>query len=284
MVNLLSVFADTEKTYHCNPALQSAVKHTIEQQYIVSDTPISRSVLFAEPAKIFVSMNRSFQAAKAYQNQKVCVLNFASATHAGGGVRTGASAQEECLCRCSTLYFAISEHDTCQNFHHKHIALLRSGQMDSTYNDDCIFSPDIVVFKSDDGLYTPLPPEEQYKVDVITCAAPNLYRLYTTSSLSESQLRAIHQSRARRILEVAKAEREEVLILGAFGCGAFRNPPALVAEVWAEVLKDYLYDFKTIEFAIVSRPDKPSKNYLAFKERFDLTFGEESPIIEFGVK
>ena len=275
MINLISVFADTEKIYKSSPQLQSAVENTIKNQYIISDNsqikPLSENHRFTEPAKIFVSMKRSFQAAQNYKEQKVCVLNFASARHPGGGVKTGASAQEECLCRCSTLYFAISEQNTLKNFHEKHDFMIRNGQMDLTYNDDCIYSPEIVVFKSDDGAYKYLPEDEQYKVDVITCAAPNLNRLYT--GITESELREIHQKRARRILDTAKSENEDVLILGAFGCGAFRNPPEIVAEVWADVLKDYLFDFKTIEFAVVSKPAKPSKNYLAFKEIIDLTFG-----------
>ena len=275
MINLISVFADTERIYKNSDTFQTAVENTIKNQYIVSDDsqikPSSETHRFNEPARISVSMNRSFQAAQQYKDQKVCVLNFASARHAGGGVKTGASAQEECLCRCSTLYFAISEPETVKNFHQKHDYMIRNGQMDLTYNDDCIFSPDIVVFKSDDGAYKYLPENKQYKVDVITCAAPNLNRLFT--GITESELKAIHKKRAKRILDIAKSENEDVLILGAFGCGAFRNPPEIVSQVWAEVLQDYLYDFKTIEFAVMSKPEKPSKNYLAFKEIISLTFG-----------
>ena len=268
MINLISVFADTEKIYNNNEDLKNAVKNTLKNQYIVSDDSqiktISDTPRFSEPAKVFVSMNRTFQAAEKYKDEKVCVLNFASARHAGGGVKTGASAQEECLCRCSTLYFAISEKNTVKNFHQKHDFMIRNGQMNLNYNDDCIFSPEIVVFKSDDGEYKYLSEDKQYKVDVITCAAPNLSRLY--KGITESELKDIHKRRARRILDIAKSEKEEVLILGAFGCGAFRNPPEIVAQAWKEVLQDYLYDFKTIEFAVMSKPSKPSKNYLVFRD------------------
>lgn len=269
MINLISVFADTERIYQNSAELQTAVKNTIQKQYIVSDDsqikPFSKTPRFESPANVFVSMNRSFQAAQAYQGKKVCVLNFASATHAGGGVKTGASAQEECLCRCSTLYFAISEKNMYENFHKKHKSMLYSGEMDSTYNDDCIFSPEIVVLKSDDGLYTPLPRNQRYQVDVITCAAPNLNRFYKDKPIAKIDLKNIHRQRAKRILDIAKSEQEDILILGAFGCGAFRNPPEIVAEVWTEVLKEYLYDFQTIEFAIVSQSDKPSKNFSVFE-------------------
>ena len=269
MMNLVAVFADTEKIYNNSEYLKNAVENTIKNQYIVSDNsqikPFDKTPKYAQPAKVFVSMKRSFQAAENYKDEKVCVLNFASARHAGGGVLTGANMRFP-----SRLYFAISEKNTVKNFHQKHDFMVRNGQMDLTYNDDCIFSPEIVVFKSDEGAYKYLPEDKQYKVDVITCAAPNLNRLHT--GITESKLREIHESRARRILDVAKSENEEVLVLGAFGCGAFRNPPEIVADVWAKVLQDYLYDFKTIEFAVMSNPSKPSDNFIAFQRTFKKYF------------
>ena len=140
--------------------------------------------------------------------------------------------------------------------------------MNSTYNDDCIYSPAITVFKADTKFPEPIPPSEWYNVDVITCAAPNLSVFYKSSFIGKKEIRSIHLSRSKRILDIAKSEKEDVLILGAFGCGAFRNPPDIVSEVWREVLKDYIYDFETIEFAVVSSEERPSKNYTVFRNTF----------------
>ncbi len=60
-------------------------------------------------AKIVISHKRTYEAASSYKGKKVAVLNFASASNPGGGVVKGSSAQEECLCRCSSLYFALNE-------------------------------------------------------------------------------------------------------------------------------------------------------------------------------
>ena len=59
--------------------------------------------------RIVVSQKRTFDAASEYKGMKTAVHNFASATNPGGGVVRGANAQEECLCRCSGLYFNLNE-------------------------------------------------------------------------------------------------------------------------------------------------------------------------------
>lgn len=69
-----------------------------------------------------------------------------------------------------------------------------------------------------------------FYADVLTCAAPCLEPNIKT--ISYEDLRKIHISRARHILDVACKYKADVLILGVFGCGAFRNPPEIVAEVY----------------------------------------------------
>ena len=95
------------------------------------------------------------------------------------------------------------------------------------YNDGIIYTKDIAVIKDDDNNLLTSP----YYVDVITCAAPNLQeipskRLYHGEpvQISREDLLALHQKRARKILSAAAVNNVEVLILGAFGCGAFCNP------------------------------------------------------------
>ena len=270
MFDLIQVFMDTETLCKTDSHLIGSIKNTISHQYVVSESDsIVRSNAahrFDKPADVKVSMKRTFEAASAYKNEKVCVLNFASATHPGGGVRNGARAQEECLCRCSTLYFALSEGNTWNSFYSKHYRMLRSKEMSSTYNDDCIYSPGITVFKTDTQQPVLAQRSQWFDVNVLTCAAPNLSFFYGSADTSADKLRKIHTRRAKRILDIALKEENDVIILGAFGCGAFHNPPEIVADVYREVISDYLYDFKVIEFAIVSNPDKPSENYLTFSD------------------
>ena len=145
------------------------------------------------------------------------------------------------------------------------------------YNDDIIYTPDITVFKSDTDFPEMLPEEEWYNVDVLTCAAPNLrdqdiydpYSKHTggTGGLSAEELRRLIEKRVRRIFEVAAYEKNEVLILGAFGCGAFRNPPEMVAEVFRKVTAEYRQRFEVIEFAVYCSSYETA-NYDAFAAAF----------------
>ena len=83
-------------------------------------------------------------------------------------------------------------------------------------------------------------------------------------SIKPSELLELHKKRMSRILDIAKANGAEVVILGAFGCGAFQNSPDVVARAMKETVKKYLYSFKTIEFAVYCPPGD-TKNYDVFK-------------------
>ncbi len=115
---------------------------------------------------------------------------------------------------------------------------------------------------------------EPFCVDVITCAAPNL-RDHPSNhynhndgdpiKIGERALLLLHERRARKLLSAAAANHAETVILGALGCGAFRNNPNIVAQAYNNVLNDFLHHFRNIEFAVYSRfPD--SGNYAAFKD------------------
>lgn len=273
----IRVFNDTKSLCETNKKLRDSIHKSNNDQYIVSeneDFEVTKKHRFENEATILVSKRRSLEAASRYKGQKVCVHNFASATNPGGGVVKGATAQEEAICRCSTLYFSIKN---ANSFYNSHKQMIQKGKMDVTYNDDCIYTPGVVVFKSDEHIPKLIPQEEWYDVDVITCAAPNLRKEPSNKmnpnagikpvKLSDEELKELHIKRMRRILDIAKREKEDVIILGAFGCGAFYNPPEVVAKAMKQVVEEYKYDFKVIEFAIYCSK-KDIQNYEIFKEVF----------------
>lgn len=273
------IFNDTRQLYERNGKLIEAVKHSKKYQIIIAESDNVPSVahgIYDIPAKVIVSKKRSLEASKGYPEQKVCVLNFASASNPGGGVENGSNAQEEAICRCSTLFPCISDPGTANQFHNKHRRELKAGRMTALYNDDCIYTPDVVAFKTDTAHPELMPETEWYKIDVISCAAPNLRSKPSNAmnpcsgdkavTLTAGELLNLHMKRLGRIFDIAKANGAEVMILGAFGCGAFQNPPEVVAEAMARVSKEYLYDFRTIEFAVYC-PPKDTRNYDIFSGR-----------------
>ena len=235
------------------------------------DVAVSNLSIYDEKADIIVSNKRSLEAASSYVGMNTCVLNFASATNPGGGVTKGSNAQEECLCRCSTLYQNLNAGILKDAFYIPH----REDES-RLYNDDCIYTPNVVVFKTDNERPELMKEADWFYVNVVTCAAPNLKQALVTFASSDKEkpripsleeLYGIHKKRIKRILDVAVANKNEVVILGAFGCGAFSNPPEVVAQAFADVIKEYEHAFRVIEFAIYCS-DKEKKNYEIFKNTF----------------
>lgn len=260
----VAIFEDTMHICKTNPVMANAIKLTNEHQEIIPET---EDILLAfrvweEEAKIIISKKRSFEAAKQYIGKKVCVLNFASATTPGGGVTWGSNAQEECLCRCSTLYSNLNVKENWDGFYGPH-----RQQQDPLYNADCIYTPDVLVFKSDTVSPKLLNPDEWMYVNVITCAAPNLRPDRYTNvrpQISAAELEKLHIERMRRILSIAAARENEVVILGAFGCGAFQNPPEVVAKAMKKVIGEFCRNFRVIEFAVYCAP-WDERNYAVFQ-------------------
>ena len=242
------VMSDTMYMYQNTPELCTQINNSIKRQYIVSKD-LCESVVdrISSTTQYIVSGKRSLEAAKEYKNKKVAVLNFAN-NHSVGGAPFKAGAQEESICRCSTLYPCLCA--LKDDFYLKHQRMFDNKEIGYMGNDDLIYTPDIVVFKTDER--TPvifpqmMPTEEWYKVDIITCAAPEVHNMRTLPNDYEEQI----SRRLKRVLDVAAKENVEVLILGKWGCGAFKNPSKIVARVFMSLLKNY--NFEIVEFALAT--------------------------------
>ena len=269
---LIAVFEDTQTYYTENPMLAEAVKESRDHTVFhpADDYPELREA--KGEGRITVTNSKTFQAAmeqsKAHPGKRIAVLNFASPTNPGGGVKRGSSAQEESLCRCSTLYPTIDRRWLWEKYYGPNLEA-----HDPVGTDASIYSPGVVICKTDDSIPVHLPPEEFVTVDVITCAAPNLrerpWNSYipgsgSSVSLTKEQQVEIHLKRAKHILHIAAAHGAEILILGAFGCGAFRNDPEAVAAAYRDVLAEYGKYFDEIEFAVYCRGYETG-NYDAFR-------------------
>ncbi len=176
-------------------------------------------------------------------------LNFADGTSAGGGFLHGGRAQEEVLCRSSALY-ATLEGDPMYDFH---------SQRDAPASTDwMILSADVPFFRSDDGTAFDQP----WLLSVVSSAAPYAPRL--GQPLSGDLL----AQRIHRMLSVAAAYGYDVLVLGAWGCGAFGNDPVRTARDFRKALgQRFRGHFSEVVFAIADW--SPERQFLApFRDEF----------------
>lgn len=244
-----------------HPVLIQSIQESIAKQYVIYDDPNDQAdFLFDGPTThVLISGKKSFEAARSYPNKKVVVLNFANA-YSPGGQPWASSAQEETLCRASTLYPCLEE--ASASYHLLHRKQLDRRQIDHYGNADLLFTPNVLIYKNDDPVPDLLDENDWFKVDIITSAAPELWDY---ESENHGYYERIMRYRIDCILSLAKAEKAEALILGAFGCGAFGNPPSVVARLFKEELKRFA--FPIVEFAIFDRfPERG--NRLKFEKVF----------------
>ena len=152
----------------------------------------------------------------AKDNGRIAVLNFASYKNPGGGFMVGSRAQEECLCHESFLYNVLKE------FEDSYYVSNRSDLNRALYRNKALYSPN-VVFEHND---------EVRKTDVITCASPNFSAAEKFVKREENN--KVMKSRIRFVLEIAKHQAVDTLILGAFGCGVFQQDPEFVSKCFVE--------------------------------------------------
>lgn len=257
---LTIIFARTSRIMITDPHLRKSIIYSIKEQECIPESESVHSYfdkkLYSTQCCIKLLNSRSINAVAKYKSSSTCVLNFACSTEPGGGVLEGSVAQEESLCRSSTLYPCLSDVKMYEEFYYPHIC-----SRNFINNDDCIYTPCVTVFQTDELFPKLLDKKEWIHTNIITCCAPALNH---TRLLGQS-LYELHFKRLCRILDIAASKKNDVIILGAFGCGAFRNNPYIVSEAMMNVIKHYRYVFKKIVFAIPSN-DKSDSNYAIFKK------------------
>lgn len=257
----VKVFENTISVIENSKILTNKTNETIKNTKIYEKRiEISTDKLEKYPS-IKVVNDRTLNSLKNFtENKKTAVLNFASATNPGGGVVKGSNAQEECLCRISNLYKVLSTKDLWNKYYK-----INREKHNTLYSDVVIYTPDIQVIKTDNQRCILLNEKDWYNVDIITCAAPNLREL----KIKQTELLEIHKERARCILTSAILNEAKNIVLGAFGCGAFKNPPEIVARAYKEVLIDeeYAKYFDEIIFAVFAS-DKDINNFNTFNRFF----------------
>lgn len=222
--------------------VSTPLKYSYFEHEFAGNNILSLTTPNSNPAKIIVANMDSFDLARQMEDGtgRIMVLNLASNFKSGGGVENGSQAQEEDLYRKSNYFQA------------------NSPRFYPLKMDEVVYSPLVHVIK--DSSYNLLP--QPYLVSCLAVAAIRHPKLKILSDESETYSNVfdtkIMQNKIDMIFKVAIKHGHKQLVLGALGCGAFRNPAEEVALMFKKSIAKYSNYFTTIGFAVLSGPKNPN--------------------------
>lgn len=229
--------------------------------YSPEDQPVVRKTNARRATRFEVRNETTFQALARLAPSNVghlACLNFASAKNPGGGFLNGSLAQEEALCCASALYPCLLE---APKYYERNRA-----NRSALYLDLAIYSPSVPFFRDDKGILLAKP----VIASVITAPAPNAGAIAANEPANLQHVETTLKRRAELVLGIAAAHEVDVLVLGAWGCGVFRNDPHTVARTFAEFLNTpgkFTGCFAEVVFAVFDR-SQGETTYRAFAEQF----------------
>ena len=204
------------------------------------------------------------------QGYNPAVLNMASRRNPGGGVTTGAGAQEETLFRRTNLFRSLyqfapyAEQYGIKPSHHQY-------PLDRNFGG--VYTPDAIYFRDGEQKGYALL-EKPVKLSFITVAGMNRPDLTMGGMIAAHHVEPI-KNKIRTIFRMGLVHGHDALVLGALGCGAFRNPPRHVARLFHEVLEELEFKdkYRLIVFAILDdhnahQKHNPEGNYKPFADEF----------------
>jgi len=223
-----------------SPELEFCIENTVEYP---PGRPLPRIHQAEKESRIEVHQETTLSAISRLNQQGLqpVALNFASAYNPGGGFLKGASAQEETLVRASGLYACLKS----AGMYRYH-----AQRRDPMYTDYAIYSPEVPIFRDEEGALL----QEPYTCAFVTSPAPNAGAVLRRNPKRKRGIRRQLVLRIRKVLTLMAAHGHQHIILGAWGCGVFRNDPEQVAEIFASILHSTFQNvFELVVFAILDR-------------------------------
>lgn len=228
--------------------LHTAIETSIANAELIKpNDKVARGIAVQKDSTITLKNRSTLESCVEFSKDfdKIFCLNFASAKNPGGGFLGGAQAQEESLARSSALYPTIVQ--------------MQEMYQTNRANDSCfyldymIYSPDVPVFKDDEGILL----DDYYKVSFLTYPAVNAGVVLQRESHRAGEIYEVMTHRVHRTLAFAQSKGYKCLVLGAWGCGVFQNNPNDIARIFADALSnDFKNTFERIEFAVLDRNDR----------------------------
>lgn len=267
---------NSEEEINIDEEISSMISETItyKPDHIFGFNTVKRN----DFCKVEVLDESTFDAAKRIQNnlniKDVCVLNFASATQPGGGFLHGRQAQEEYLSRSSLLYGSLKPQKEMYKYHKDH--------NDPYYTDYLIYSPKVPVIRKDNGdlvppYYVSVITSAAVNFNQILINY-NDHKKFNEDDIEEAQFddqednindnngndnnnndnndndncelndiqrkaQEIMFIRCEKILKLAIMKMNRAIVLGAFGCGVFKNDPKMICRIFKKLLFDDKYEY-----------------------------------------
>ena len=195
-------------------------------------------------------------------SKEILVLNLANPVHPGGGVRNGARAQEEDLCRKSSLLLSLESRSASRYYEYNESLHTYMG------SDALIFTPKVEIIKDENGELL----DDTVIVAVVTCAAPKVS--FGKAGMSEDEYEKLVYNRIMGMLKCSAYFGYRNLVLGAWGCGAFGNDAHVISDLFYKALKEIQYNglreedlFRRIDFAVLDRTED-QYNFKEFYRNF----------------
>lgn len=184
------------------------------------------------------------------------ILNFAHGYNCGGGFEHASGSQEEDLFRCTSLFLSLWPHRRADDG----AGVLNRGQWIGLYDHqlprlqafyphgkcDAIYSPEVLMVSQAEPSKFPYAMGKNYYFAAISSAAQDVAR---EPPFDANLLR----EKIKTIFHIAALNNHDCLVLGAYGCGYFRNPPEEVARIFKQELDsgDFRDTFKAVYFGVV---------------------------------
>lgn len=205
------------------------------------------------------------------------ILNMASRRHPGGGVMLGAGAQEESLFRRTNLFrslYQFTEYFINHVWYKKYITPVSTGEcypLDRNFGG--IYTPGALLFREDEQHGYQLMESPKH-LSFISVAGMNRPKIKDATHIADDLIEGT-KNKMRTILRIGLRHGHDSLVLGAFGCGAYRNPPSHIAKLFHEVFEEpeFKNKYRLISFAILDdhnthQAHNPEGNYKPFADEF----------------
>jgi uncharacterized protein (TIGR02452 family) len=242
-VNELQQYAIGNTQYFTPEALEKLLKNFISGNNYTTEYEVNNETTLDAARRLIAAGEKD-----------VMCLNFASAKNPGGGFLGGALAQEECIARASALYPCLLQVEDYYAWHRQN----KSG----LYSDRMIYSPAVPVIKDEGGQLL----NEPVCVTVVTSAAVNAGVVRRDEGDRTNSILPAMEKRVNKLLALCAHKQHDVLVLGAWGCGVFRNDPEQIAQLFNEALSGaFAGQFKKVVFGVKTNDESMIE---AFRTRF----------------